>query len=294
MDISDWCSIAAGILLYKNWDTIKEKAAQLKEWLIQKWNEIKEKAKEIWEAIKQTIASIWDGIKNAVSVALNAIKSLITSIWNAIKSATSSIWSGIKNVVSGAINGVKNIISGVLNTIKGIWNGAWDKIFGKVSNILSSIKDAIRKAFDWISEKVSGILEKLGLVSTKTETVKKSTGGAFAKITQSAIPQTYSFIPEMDIPGYATGQVIPRTMRQHLAILGDNSKETEVVSPLSTIKKALREEAISLGLLGNGSTGVKEITLHIPLTLDGKTLFEAMKKIDLEEYQRTKRPNFKI
>lgn len=52
------------------------------------------------------------------------------------------------------------------------------------------------------------------------------------------------------IPGYAMGQVIPRTMQKHLAWLGDNNRETEVVSPLSTIRQALREEALSLGLGG--------------------------------------------
>lgn len=270
--------IAAGILLYKNWDVIKEKAAQLKEWLIKKWEEIKQKAKEIWEGIKNTISSI-----------VNAIKTVISTIWNAIKSVTSSIWNGIKSVISGAINGVKNTISSVLNTIKGIWDRIWGGLFSKVSNILGGIKDAVGKAFDWIADKVTWILEKLGLVSTKTEIVKGSTAGGFGQSIRSN-----PSIQSIDIPGYATGQVIPRTMRQHLAVLGDNSKETEVVSPLSTIKKALREEVISLGLLNGKSDGVREVTIHVPLEVDGRTIFEIIRKIDLEEFERTKRPSFQI
>lgn len=285
--------IAAGVLLYKNWDVIKEKAAQLKEWLIQKWEAIKQGASEIWGGIKAAISGAWENIKNIVSSAANAVKTTVSTIWNAIKSVTSSIWNGIKNTISNLINGIKNTISNVMNSIKNIWDGIWDKIFGKVGNILGSIKDAIGKAFDWIADKVSGILEKIGLIN-KTE-IKPKYGASAFSVGGSVgnIPRSVS-LPQAKIPGYATGQVIPRTMRQHLAILGDNNRETEVVSPLSTIKKALREEALSLGLTGGNSGGVREITLNIAPEVDGMTLFKIIKKIDLEEYQRTRRPNFQM
>lgn len=42
------------------------------------------------------------------------------------------------------------------------------------------------------------------------------------------------------IKGAASGAVIPPTAREHPLIVGDNNKETEVVSPLSTIEQALR------------------------------------------------------
>jgi hypothetical protein len=44
--------IAAGVLIYQNWDTIKEKAQAL-------WDKIK----EVWEGIKNTIAGVVDKIK---------------------------------------------------------------------------------------------------------------------------------------------------------------------------------------------------------------------------------------
>lgn len=50
--------IAIGVLLYKNWDTIKEKAGELKDWLIEKWEAIKEWFSELPEKIGEVINAI--------------------------------------------------------------------------------------------------------------------------------------------------------------------------------------------------------------------------------------------
>lgn len=77
----------------------------------------------------------------------------------------------------------------------------------------------------------------------------------------------------MEIPGYATGQVIPRTMKQHLAILGDNTQETEVVSPISTMKQAFMEAIGEMsGMGGNGQP------IILKLILDSKEILYAMVK----------------
>lgn len=66
-------------------------------------------------------------------------------------------------------------------------------------------------------------------------------------------------------------------MQKHLAWLGDNTEETEVVSPLSTIKQANKESLLEvlseLGLTGgNGSTQ----TVIVKQYLDGKQLTESV------------------
>lgn len=63
------------------------------------------------------------------------------------------------------------------------------------------------------------------------------------------------------IPGFATGSVIPPN-REFLAVLGDNKTETEVVSPLSTMKQAMIEALRESG----GSGG----TYTFVVNLDGK------------------------
>ena len=284
--------IAIGVLLIKNWDVIREKAAQLKEWLIEKWEALGQGASEIWEGIKATISGVWEGIKGVISSITNAIKTIISSVWNTIKTVTSSVWNGIKSTISNLINGIKNTISNVLNAIKSTWDRIWNGLFSKVGDVLGNIKEKISSVFGWISDKVGGFLEKLGLVSKKTETAGLRGSGAIKDYFEKQA--VYSVVPNVNIPGYATGQVIPRTMKQHLALLGDNKRETEVVSPLSTIKQALREEIVSSGLSGKGGNAIKELTIKIPVEIDGKVLFELMKKFDLDEYRRTGRPNFQM
>lgn len=62
--------IAIGVALYKNWDTIKAKAQELWQKLVNTWENIKKKTAETWENIKQAITKpfkdAWDFIGQAV------------------------------------------------------------------------------------------------------------------------------------------------------------------------------------------------------------------------------------
>lgn len=65
--------VAAGILLYKNWDTIKAKAIDLKNKVVAAFNEFKTKVSAIWSAITAPITKAVTTIQNAIS----KIKSII-------------------------------------------------------------------------------------------------------------------------------------------------------------------------------------------------------------------------
>ena len=76
----------------------------------------------------------------------------------------------------------------------------------------------------------------------------------------------------------AGGRVIPANYGSFLAVLGDNKKETEVVSPLSTIKQAISEVI-------NSNNGNKSMT--VVLQLDGDVLFEKMVDLNDQNTLRT-------
>ena len=65
--------VAAGVLLYKNWDTIKAKATELKNNIVNAFNQLKAKMTAIWKAITKPITNAVNTIKNAI----NKIKSII-------------------------------------------------------------------------------------------------------------------------------------------------------------------------------------------------------------------------
>ena len=55
--------VAAGVLLWKNWETVIEWAGKLKENLLQSWEDLKTGANEKWDNIVNTIKEKWEGLK---------------------------------------------------------------------------------------------------------------------------------------------------------------------------------------------------------------------------------------
>ena len=69
--------VAAGIYLYKNWDTIKAKANALKNNIVRIFNQIKAKVASIWNSIKTAIVTPINAAVNTVKTAIGKIKSVI-------------------------------------------------------------------------------------------------------------------------------------------------------------------------------------------------------------------------
>ena len=82
------------------------------------------------------------------------------------------------------------------------------------------------------------------------------------------------------MPRLATGTVVPPRAGEFAAILGDNKHETEVVSPLSTMKQALKEALEETGMNG----GNRDI--HIDLVLNDQKFASAVYKANNQERQR--------
>lgn len=103
--------IAVGVLLYKNWDTIKAKAIQL-------WNNIK---------------ATFNGIKTSITTTINTVKSFLSNAWNTIKSTASTAWNNIKTAITKPIQTAKDTVKKIIDKVKGFFPI-------KVGNLLSGIK----------------------------------------------------------------------------------------------------------------------------------------------------------
>ncbi len=88
-----------------------------------------------------------------------------------------------------------------------------------------------------------------------------SAGYSGGYVGRSAYPMSaYAAVPYR-IPMLATGTVVPPQAGMFAAILGDNNRETEVVSPLSTIKQALKEALAESNISGGNQIAKAELIL---------------------------------
>lgn len=175
-----------------------------------------------------------------------------------------------------------------LNSLKENWSRTWSDIKGKIEGAIGSIRSTVGSAIDWIRSTLDSLKSSFnfwtgvagGRIFSSGQSARSASVSAYA-----ANP-VYAALADIPIPGYATGQVIPRSMKQHLAVLGDNNRETEVVSPLSTIRQALREEAVSLGLGGGNG---QEINLNLTVECEGYQLIRLLQKLDAEFFKQNGR-----
>lgn len=163
-----------------------------------------------------------------------------------------------KNAV---FNGAQNLVSRIASSASNLWN----KITSGASRMWDSIKNSGRGRLNGIISLVerciNTVVNKANRISWNIPDWVPGIGG-----------KKFGFnLPTVSIPRLATGTVVPRNYGEYTAILGDNKREPEVVSPLSTMKQAVREVMNELG--GDNS---RPISISIYTTLDGKVVGQSV------------------
>lgn len=119
--------IAIGVLLYKNWDKIKEAAAVVAAFVVGAWESLKTGVTAAVDAVTTWVTTKWNTMKTAVQTATNALKTVVTTAWDSLKSKVQSVVDNIKDKVQNLIdkfNNAKNAIQNAISTIKGILSGS--------------------------------------------------------------------------------------------------------------------------------------------------------------------------
>ena len=174
--------IAIGVLLYKNWDTIKEKAIELGA-----------KIREVWNSIVASISNAWNNIKTTVSEGVsnmwNSITTTLSNILNSVISWGANMWSNAKTIGSNFVTNIVNFIKqlptriqtwltnavtrvaewggslaskgreSIRMLITAVVNGAKalpDKMIGIGKDVVRGFWNGITSLGGWIKEKVTG------------------------------------------------------------------------------------------------------------------------------------------
>ena len=108
--------IAIGVALYQNWDTIKEKAIEVWNNMVEGWNNFKENLSnafhEFGENARQSFSATWESIKSAAVGAWESITTTISDKVNAIKTNIANAFEEAKNKVQSVIDRIRQIING--------------------------------------------------------------------------------------------------------------------------------------------------------------------------------------
>ena len=190
-----------------------------------------------------------DDFKDFKKNANESTQSIADTTKNNMKNTGDSVKS-VKGDLEESKGWFKSFCDGVKGFFEGLWNG--------ISGIIESIKNGIRN--------ISG--------GGSTGALGTGTGFSFGR----SMP--LMAMANAPIPALATGTVIPRQSSEFIAKLGDNNRETEVVSPLSTIRKALAEELASQGFGGN-------LQINLTVDLDGDIVYNKIIELDRQTYNRT-------
>lgn len=176
-------AVAIGVLLWKNWDTIKEKAAQLGGWITEKWN-----------GIKEATANAWNGVKDAVSNTINAAKDTVKEKLDNIKTAFEDNGGGIKGVAAAAIEGVKGYYTAGFTFLDKLTGGKLSDMASSFKDKFAGIKEGIGNTWDNIKTGTANKWEGIkSAVSNSVESVK----GIVTNVLSSLPSHTIEFFTKM-------------------------------------------------------------------------------------------------
>lgn len=286
--------IAAGVLLYTHWEEVKafavsiwesikdfitEKFEQLKENIFKILTAIKQKWESVWNGIKQFATNIWNAIKSMIELVFNTIAAFISAtlqsvhtvwsaVWTAIKEFASSIWEAIKTTISNLIDsihqkittvmdGIKTGISTALENIKKAWSDTWENLKQKTSEIFEgiwgTIKGIINKIIGGVEKMANNVVKAINKMISAVNEVADHIPG----IDEELIPP----IGELHLPRLAQGGFV-RANTPRLAVIGDNKREGEIVSPESKLL-SMAQMAAQMASKGNGNVEYLERIIEL-------------------------------
>ena len=199
----------------------------------------------------------------------NVISGVATSVWSAISSFATSVWQGIQSTATTVWTIISTPILAMWSTFQAVGEACWGALqaVGEAFNriVISPIKSAVQ----WCMEKIEWVLGKID--SAKSALGNLTSG--ISNIGKSIVGGVTGFVGKLT--GHATGTVVAPN-NPHPVIVGDNTREAEVISPLSTIRQAVTEAMRAQGGT-TGSSGPIELTINLDSRKIARAVYDPLK-----------------
>lgn len=213
--------IAAGVLLWKNWDTVKAAAQALWEKIKQLWQWVKDNWQTLLAILTGPIGAAvllitknFDNIKTAVSNVFNSIRSLfggwISEFTSFGRNIIQGLINGVTGMLGGAVNAVKGVGTSIKNTIKGLFGiSSPSKVFAEYGkNMIQGLANGID-----VSKKIA--VASMDNMSNSLQ-LSSSMGSGYA----SASPVNITINAGLGTDPYELGRVVTAAINKYQGVNG--------------------------------------------------------------------------
>lgn len=219
------------------------------------------------------VNEIWQNMKNTVVNKFNEIKTSITDIWNNVKNTTLNVWNTIKDKVKegaqGAWNGITSIFGNIPNWFKDKFTQAWQavkNIFstggaifdGIKEGILSGLKSIVNAIISGINKVISIPFNGLNSALRNIRNVDIMGLKPFNWIKSISVPQ---------IPRLAKGGVLTEATTVIAGEYSGAKSNPEIVAPQNILRETF--EDVMSNYAGNSGQ-----PMHVTIQYLGKTIFD--------------------
>jgi hypothetical protein len=247
------------------------------------WEELEAAARSSSETVQEDIPQASDSVVDSQEKTQGALNDTNTAFSDLDDNITqtsftsqnsANTFSKNTNRISGSAQTMADRISNALTAIKTVFSNVFEPLYNIIKKPLNNVLTGLESF-------INGFISALNGMLSGVDTVANAIGKLFGQEWHAGQ------LDEVHIPKLATGAYVPANYGEFLAVLGDNKREPEVVSPISAMKQAMAEVLAEYSGMGNGGD------IHITLTMpDGRVLFEAVADENNKIKKRTGRSAF--
>jgi TP901 family phage tail tape measure protein len=153
--------LALAYVIYRNWDTIKDKTTEVWDWVVDKVQTAWDKLTEFWGWLQNTVPAVWGSVTSFITNTWSVAFNIVTSTLESARDNIATIFGSIANVVEGWGSAVNRPVQYVWGQVNNFYN--WLKqVFGPgTGTLLNAVGGFFSDVGNEIGQTVTSLWSRL-------------------------------------------------------------------------------------------------------------------------------------